>query len=102
MVFRVQRSEPEVMALYIASIIIIIIFYIANKSVCVQPSEHVCTSPCASHLSHRFSIRDTHCSGLSEKGTHRLIYLNTWSPVGRSVWEGLGHIALLEEVCDWG
>jgi len=29
----------------------------------------------------------------------RVIYLNTWSTVGGTVWEGLEGI-LLEEVCD--
>jgi hypothetical protein len=31
-----------------------------------------------------------------------LIYLNAWSPVGGTVWEGLGDVALFEEICDWG
>jgi hypothetical protein len=35
-------------------------------------------------------------------GSHRLIYLNTCPPVGGTVWEGLGGVALLEEVCHWG
>jgi hypothetical protein len=30
---------------------------------------------------------------------HELIYLNTCSPVAGTVWEGLGGVALLEEVC---
>jgi hypothetical protein len=30
------------------------------------------------------------CSGLNENDLHRLIYLNAWSPVGGTVWEGLG------------
>lgn len=29
----------------------------------------------------------------------RLTYLNVWSPVGGTVWEGFGGVALLEEVC---
>jgi hypothetical protein len=33
-----------------------------------------------------------------ENGPHRFIYLNVWSEVGRSVWEGSGGVALLEEV----
>ena len=39
---------------------------------------------------------------LNENGSHRLIYLNVWSPVGGPVWEGLGGVALLKEVCHWG
>lgn len=27
---------------------------------------------------------------------------NAWSPAGRAVWEGLGGVALLGEVCHWG
>lgn len=30
---------------------------------------------------------------------HRLIFLNIWSPVGETVWEGLGGMVLLEGVC---
>lgn len=37
------------------------------------------------------------CGGLNENASHRLIYLNTQSLVGRPVWEGLGHKALYEE-----
>jgi hypothetical protein len=33
---------------------------------------------------------------------HRLICLNTWSSIGGIVWEGLGGVDLLEEVCHWG
>lgn len=29
------------------------------------------------------------------------IYLNAWSPLTGSVWEGLGGVARLEEVCQW-
>lgn len=39
------------------------------------------------------------CSGLNKNGPQRLMYLNTWSPVSGSVWEGLGGGSLLEEVC---
>ena len=28
--------------------------------------------------------------------------LNTWSPVGGTVWERLGGVTLLKEVCHWG
>ena len=37
------------------------------------------------------------CDGLDINGLNRLLYLNTWSPVTGSVWEGLGGVALLEE-----
>ena len=36
---------------------------------------------------------------LNENGPDRLIDLNTWSPVGRALWEALGGVSLLEEVC---
>lgn len=36
--------------------------------------------------------------GFNENGPHRLMYLKTWLPVGETVWEGLGGLALLEEV----
>lgn len=42
------------------------------------------------------------CGGLDETGPYKFIYLNTWSSAGRSVWEGLGSVAVLEEVCQWG
>lgn len=28
--------------------------------------------------------------------------LNTWSPVGETVWEGLECVVLLKEMCHWG
>jgi hypothetical protein len=39
-----------------------------------------------------------HWGSLNNNNPHRLIYLNTWSPVAQTVWEGLGDIALLKEV----
>lgn len=36
--------------------------------------------------------------GLNEKASHRFIYLKTWSSGGRTVWEGLLGVTLLEEV----
>jgi hypothetical protein len=39
---------------------------------------------------------------LNENGHHRLIYLNTWCLVGRTAWEGLEGVALLEKVSHWG
>jgi len=32
----------------------------------------------------------------------RLIYLNTGFPVGETAWGGLGDMALVKEVSDWG
>lgn len=41
------------------------------------------------------------CGGLNENILHRLlICLNAWFPVGRTVWEILGSVVLLE-VCRW-
>lgn len=40
-----------------------------------------------------------HYGGLNENCPHVLIYLNAWSPVGGSIWERLGGVASLEEVC---
>lgn len=36
---------------------------------------------------------------LNENGPLRLLYLNTWYPMARTVWEGLGSTGLLEKVC---
>ena len=36
--------------------------------------------------------------GLNENVLHRLICLNIWSLVGGTIWEGLGGVALLQEV----
>lgn len=41
----------------------------------------------------------TRWGGLNEKGLHRLIGLNACFPVGGTVWEELGGVASLEEVC---
>lgn len=32
---------------------------------------------------------------------HRVIYLNSWSPVGETVWERLGYMVLFGEICHW-
>lgn len=32
---------------------------------------------------------------------HSFGHLNAWSPVGSTVWKGLGGVALLEKVCYW-
>ena len=32
----------------------------------------------------------------------KLMCLDTWSLVSKAVWEELGSVALLEEVCHWG
>ena len=39
---------------------------------------------------------------LDENGPHKFLFVNAWSPVGGTVWEGLGGVALLKEVCHWG
>lgn len=44
---------------------------------------------------------DGQYDGLNENSFHKVIYLNTWSTVGGSVWEGLGGVTMLEKVC-WG
>lgn len=36
---------------------------------------------------------------LLRREVHRLAYLDVWSPVGETVWEALGSVFLLEEVC---
>ena len=43
----------------------------------------------------------TLCGGYNEKVFHWLTELTAWSPAGGTVWEGLGGMALLEEVCHW-
>lgn len=42
------------------------------------------------------------CDALNENGSHRLKYFKAWSPVSGIVWEGLGGLALWEEVCHCG
>lgn len=37
--------------------------------------------------------------GLNEDGPHRFICLNTHSLVGGTVWEELGGMTLLEDIC---
>ena len=37
------------------------------------------------------------CADLNKHGSYGLIYLSTWFPVGRSVWEGLKVMAMLEK-----
>lgn len=39
--------------------------------------------------------------GLNENGSHSLMYLNAWFPAVETVWEVLGGLALLSEVCYW-
>lgn len=40
----------------------------------------------------------TQDSGLNENGLHWLKYLDIWSPVGGTIWEGSGEMPLSEEV----
>ena len=43
------------------------------------------------------------CASLNENSSHMLICLNAWSLLGGTVWEGVGGVALLEEMwMDWG
>lgn len=52
-------------------------------------SPHLSQTPCAKAL----------CGGLDENA-QRLLCLNTWTPVGGSVWERLEGVGLLEDaVC---
>lgn len=39
---------------------------------------------------------------MNENAPYRLDYLNAYFLLGRTVWEGLGDVALLEEMCHWG
>lgn len=48
--------------------------------------------------SHRSESVNVHCDSLKDYLTW-LIHLNTWSPVGGSIWGGGGAVALLKEVC---
>lgn len=41
------------------------------------------------------------CASWNENGPRRLKYLNAWSLVAGTVWEGLGGVAMLEEVWQW-
>lgn len=38
-------------------------------------------------------------SVLNKNTLHMIIYLSTWYPIGGAVWQGLGHVALMEEMC---
>lgn len=40
-------------------------------------------------------------SSLDEIVPHRLVYLNTQSPGGVTVWGGLGGVTVLKELCHW-
>lgn len=42
------------------------------------------------------------CDCLNDDGLHRLVYLEAWPPVGRTIWEELGGEALLKEMCHCG
>lgn len=46
-----------------------------------------------------------YCGGFNKNAPYSLIYLNIWSPLSDTIWEGFGElrvVALLEEVCLWG
>ena len=36
---------------------------------------------------------------VDENSLHSIMHLSVWFPVGGTVWEGLGGVVLLEEVC---
>lgn len=40
--------------------------------------------------------------GLNENDPDWFIYVNVWSPVDKTAWEGLGSVALWEKRCHWG
>lgn len=42
------------------------------------------------------------CGGLDESGPRKHLCFNIWSAVDGTAWEGLGDVALLEELCHWG
>lgn len=42
------------------------------------------------------------CGSLNENDLYRLLCLENWSPVGETIWKGLGGLALLEKVYHWG
>ena len=41
------------------------------------------------------------CDGLNKNDPHKHIYLIVWSLGSGTTWEGLGGVALLEEMCHW-
>lgn len=55
--------------------------------VCVHVYGHACGS--GGQLVNKLVLL-FHCGGLNDNGPHRRMYLNTWSSVGRTFWEGLG------------
>ena len=42
------------------------------------------------------------CGGLNGNGPQRCIYVNTWVPVGGTVWEGIENMALSWKLYHWG
>lgn len=44
-----------------------------------------------------YGDQEVECGSWNENGSHKFIYLNAWYPAGRTVCEGLGLVALLEE-----
>lgn len=42
------------------------------------------------------------CGSLNKNDTHRPIYLTIWPLIAGTVWKGLGGLAMVEEVCQWG
>jgi hypothetical protein len=44
-------------------------------------------------------LSDSHCGGLNDNGSHRLIYLNVWFPVGGLFGKDLEVWPYWKEVC---
>lgn len=42
------------------------------------------------------------CDNFHNSGSHKLMYVNTYSSFGRTFGEELGGVILLEELCIWG
>jgi hypothetical protein len=61
---------------------------------CKLPATPVLCLPC--YLPSPYSLES---SGLSENGPHRFICLNAFISVDRTVWKGLGGVAMLGSNC---
>lgn len=57
----------------------------------------ICIHAVLKNVKHKICINM--CGDLKATGFHKLIYLNAWFLVSRTVWEGFGGVALLEKGC---